>query len=121
MRRFDADDNDEFQEELEQMFDYEFDEDFATKNEILNVLQLDLVELDINQKILVSVIKMLERTFLWRFKSHHKKIKMISETYEAMYLLLERNSSKKKSEDMAEEIELLNMEELEDEDEDGEL
>ncbi len=99
MRRFDADDNEEFQDELEEMFEFEFDEDFAAKSEIISVLQLDLVEYDINQKLLQTVIKMCEKSWGWRFRRTKTKVRIITEAYKSLADLMDRTEKKKDEEE----------------------
>jgi hypothetical protein len=110
MRRFDSDENDEFQDELEHMFDFEFDDELTEKTNIINVLQLDLVEYDLNQRLLSIVIKMLEKSFMWKFRSLSSKQKAIREQYQAMLALVDREKKK-------DEVILLDEEDMIDEEE----
>jgi len=93
MRRFEYDDSDDFfRDDLENFFDEEEHEHFSVpKGELINVLQLDLVEADLNMKLLSLSVRTLEKTFLWKFRSPKTKIKMISEMYKEMVKLIDRD------------------------------
>jgi len=93
MRRFEYDDSDEFfKDDLESFFDEEDPDNFGLpKGELINVLQLDLVEVDLNMRLLSITIRTLEKTFLWRFRSPQKKMKMISEMYGEMVKLVDKD------------------------------
>jgi len=91
MRRFEYDDNDDFfKDDLENFFDEGPDDYHIPKGELINVLQLDLVEADLNMRLLALTVKTLEKTFLWRFRKLKTKMKMIREMYNEMVNLVDR-------------------------------
>lgn len=81
--------DDEYKEEVDNFFgeeddddeDYEDDEEdlAAEAREIAE--ELDLVNFDLNQKLLDRAIRVSEKTFLWRWRSHNTKLRIIAETY----------------------------------------
>lgn len=104
MRRFEYDEGDDFfKDDLENFFDYDSDSnEFAIqKGEIINVLQLDLIEIDLNIKLLVIVIKMLEKSFLWRFRRFSKKIEIIKDAYLKLTDIVNTNREKEGKDDDA--------------------
>jgi hypothetical protein len=57
--------------------------------EFMHIAQLDLVSVDLNQKLLFETIKMLEKGWLWRFYSLEKKLKLVKKTYAELTSLME--------------------------------
>jgi hypothetical protein len=88
MKRFD-DDNEEFGEDVDRFFERdeekyiseeEYEELVRQANELQNV-QLELVELDINQRMLADCIAMCEKSWFWRFKPMKARLKEIGIAY----------------------------------------
>jgi len=57
--------------------------------EFMHMAQLDLASVDLNQKLLAESIKMLEKSWLWRFRSMETKLTMVRKTYEDLTRLME--------------------------------
>jgi hypothetical protein len=57
--------------------------------EFMHMAQLDLASVDLNQKLLAESIKMLERSWFWRFYSLETKLVKIRKTYEDLTRLME--------------------------------
>jgi hypothetical protein len=74
-------------EDMEEMEEHQFM--MPVELEIFHMAQLDLAAADINQKILVASIQMLEKSWYWRFQSHEKKLERIKQTYEFLTKLVE--------------------------------
>lgn len=96
MKRFDYEYEDEDDDFGEDNFFPEEDVNVWTKQEemehlerreALDLMQLEMVQTDLNQKLLSKTIKMLENSFFWRFRSNKTKLKMIAETYESLKIL----------------------------------
>ncbi len=102
MKRFNYDDNDDFQEpdffsetddDDEDGDESEMsDEDYASlmdRREAIDLMQLDLVQADMNQRLLFKTIKMLEKTWLWKFRSETSRLKMIADNYNILKSLVQ--------------------------------
>ncbi len=96
MKRFNYDENDDFQDENFYEEENEDDDvvyisqqeyDAIERQDALDLMQLELVELDLNQRLLFKTIKMLEKSWIWRFRKTNTKLKMISEAYAMMQQL----------------------------------
>lgn len=48
---------------------------------ILDVIKLDITQSKINQKLLISAIKIVKNNWLWFFKTTDKKVEEIKKTY----------------------------------------
>ena len=91
MKRFDYNNEDDDQDDLfpdtgDDDFDYErelaeHEYESIKRRETLDLIQLELVEVDLNQKLLFRSIKMLEKSWFWRFRRTQTKLKMIAEAY----------------------------------------
>jgi hypothetical protein len=66
-----GDDNDD-----DEMEEYEL-----SKSDIISAMEIDLMEKEVDLKILKSSLKMLEKSFWWRFCSFETKLKRIAKTY----------------------------------------
>ena len=62
--------------------------------EFMHMAQLDLASVDLNQKLLAESIKMLEKSWFWRFRSVETKLTMIRKTYEELTRLMEEVAKK---------------------------
>lgn len=104
MRNFNYDDNEEFQPEIDNFFDEEDDEEydgeefFGEKSEIIRAMELELVESHINLKILQTAIKTCEKKWFWRFYSLPTKLKHIAKAYVTFERLLSEVEKEKKEE-----------------------
>ena len=78
MRRFDYDDNEEFQDDVNNFF--QDNEDFFADEEALQS-SLDFVAQDYNLTIMQTVVEMLEKSFWWKFISLNTRLKMIEKTF----------------------------------------
>lgn len=60
----------------------------------LKMAEMNLVGIDLNIKILVNVIKMLEKSFFWRFRRISVRLAMIAETYKLFSKLVSEENDK---------------------------
>ena len=90
MKRFDYDDEEfgegvdrffEMDEEGQQYISEEEYEALVQKASELQEAQLQLVELDINQRMLTDTIAMCQKSWFWKFKSMKNKLKEIGMAY----------------------------------------
>ena len=93
MRNFSFND-DEYHDSYEEMDEEEERGFFPVEVEIFHMAQLDLAAADINQKILAETIRMLENSWLWRFKPLDKKLEIIKQTYAMLTKLVEEATNK---------------------------
>ncbi len=100
MRQFNYDD------EYEENFfpdtgdDQPSEEDVAElleRREQLDLIQLDLVDFDLQQKLLSKAIKMCEKSFWWRFKSNTSRLVKINETYHILKSIITPPSPEQES------------------------
>ena len=90
---YDTDDEDDDDEEVivdPDEYDDVMDKAFAEA-------QIELAERDLNRKLLMKTIKMLQGSWLWRFRSEAWKQKRIAETYQFLQSLV--NQEEKNEED----------------------
>lgn len=84
-------DDEENPEDLGHLFHGNF-EDFDDMDDDLGhelrAVELTLVETNLNRRILVGVIKMLESSWLWKFTGHKTKLRMIEESYKTFSKLI---------------------------------
>ncbi len=110
MRRFNYDD-DEFQDENffpdtngedeEEMMRMELAQqelESMQRREALDLMQLELVEVDLNQRLLFKAIKMLEKSWLWRFRRTETKLKLIAAAYTVFKSILQPQSQEEEKE-----------------------
>lgn len=101
MRRFDYDDNEEHREEVDRFFGGEPEDNgefltpeeyksFIDENRELQRASFDLAVRDVEDRFLFRIVKMLERSFWWRFYSHETRMKMIEKTYKRMKRISEK-------------------------------
>lgn len=100
MKRFEFDDEDNDFDDLFPDADDEEDEDdgidpeeyaeLLERRDQLDEKQLNLLEIDLNQQLLQTVINMLSKSWFWKFKSYEKKIEIISDTYTIMKEIVKR-------------------------------
>lgn len=89
------DDNEfpEYQDSYDDDYDYDMDdEEYAAmmdRQAALDYAQLDLVEYDLNQRILFRAIKMLESSWFWRFRRYQTQLNMIAHTYRYLKKVVE--------------------------------
>jgi len=90
MRRFEYDENEEYQEDVDNFLqDIEGYfvppdqyESMALQQQQVIHGQLEAVHKDLNQRLLFSVINMLQKSFFWKFKSFNSKLRAISKAYQ---------------------------------------
>jgi hypothetical protein len=94
MKRFDYEDDDD-QDDLfsdsgddDDEMDAEEYAEIIQRNDELDKRQLDLVQLDLNQKLLFKAMEMLSKSWFWSFRSADTKTKMLAETYLKLYELV---------------------------------
>lgn len=77
----DEEDSDRFFNEDEMDDEMDEEEAFYQDNKEIKLAELDLVHANLNRRILVNVIKMLENSFFWKFLPFKTKLIMIEEAY----------------------------------------
>lgn len=89
MRNFNYEDDDQ-KRDIEKFFEIPDDEgsDADMNENILNIAQMELISTELNQKVLFESIRMLEKSFFWRFRRYKTKLNMIAEVYKNFLLLL---------------------------------
>lgn len=103
MRRFDYDDNEDHREEVDKFFgggepDGEGDvfmtpeeyEAIRQENAAMQQASFDIVYRELDDRLLFRVVKMLERSFWWRFYSLDTRMKMIEKSYRRMKKINEK-------------------------------
>lgn len=98
MRRFDYDDNEEYREDVDNFFDSGSDEGITPdeyraivkQEQEMQAVQLNLAYRDMNSHLLCRAIKMLEKSFWWRFYSLDTRLKMIERTYHRLKRAVDR-------------------------------
>jgi len=58
--------------------------------EMMHMAQLDLASVDLNQRLLAESIRMLEKSWLWRFRSIKSKLELIKKSYTELTSLMEQ-------------------------------
>lgn len=106
MRRFDYDDNnEEHREDVDGFFGDMNDEDdeeeyfispeeykeLVEDQQAMQQLHINLAHRDLDDRLLFKTIRMLEKSFWWRFYSQNKKLRLISRTYKTLKRLNERD------------------------------
>jgi hypothetical protein len=88
----DEDDQDDLFPDTDDDGDEEMDaEDYAeimARNEALERQQLEMVQLDLNQRLLFKSMEMLSKSWWWSFYSAETKTKMLTETYMKLHGLV---------------------------------
>ncbi len=100
MRRFDYDDNEDYREDVDNFFgDGEEGDASITPDEYkaivqeeqaMQQLQIDLVYRELNDRLMFRAVKMLEKTFWWKFYSLDKKLRIIEKTCRRLKKISER-------------------------------
>lgn len=79
-------DNDEMDEDEDE------DEEYDSKQmELIHAMEMQLAERDLDLRALKIVIKMLEKSFCWKFYKFQTKLKMITKSYFVLIKMLEKN------------------------------
>jgi hypothetical protein len=102
MRRFDYDDNnEENREDVDKFFGGEGeggDRNYLTPDEYKAIMQeemqlqqinLHLIARDLNDRLMFRIVRMLEKSFWWKFYSLNKKLRMIKNAYTELKRLSE--------------------------------
>ena len=92
MRYFNYDENEDYQEEVDHFFEeghisFEEEDDELQGTEYIEMTNIDFV-IDPKPQILSEALKILQKSWLWEFRSHEYKMKKISETYTLLNYLL---------------------------------
>lgn len=102
MRRFNYDDGSEdFKDEVDNFFpDFggEEEAEYMGRDDIINMLHIDLAEYDLNQKVLTAAIRLCEKTLFWRFRSIKTKLRMLDFIYKNLLELLKADSDEEEEE-----------------------
>ncbi len=101
MRRFNYDDHEDFKEEIDNFWlgEDDSDEPYVEKGDIINMLQIDMVEYELNQRTLATAFNLCKSSFLWRFRSLASKLKMLKQVYSNFSEVLDRNKEELEEED----------------------
>ena len=95
MRNFeyneDENDVDKFWQGEEDDDDMEEEEYGVKQMELIHAMEMQLAERDLDLRALKIVIKMLEKSFCWRFYKFQTKLKMITKSYFVLIKMLEKN------------------------------
>lgn len=83
----DDDDDDDDDKDPDEMTAKEYEE-MMQRQEALNVMQLELVSEDLDQRLLSMATRICEKGWLWKFRSHQTQLKMIGKTYLALHRIL---------------------------------
>lgn len=93
MRRFDYDDNEDFQEEVDNFFDgNQMDPDHKKLMEeelALQQMQVGVAHRDLTQRLLFRITRMLEKSPTWETHDLDTKLKMIEQAYKRLRKLEE--------------------------------
>lgn len=84
MERFYDDEDDEKEPYSDRYFDEEEAGEvvgYIDEKGILDVMKLDITQSKINQKLLISAIKIVKENWLWFFKTTDKKVEEIKKAY----------------------------------------
>ena len=84
MRFFEYEDNDEFREEIDNFFDELGEEDL----DLFEIAQSGFVTESMDHKILGLALRILEKSFFWKFRKRETKLKMVEETYHSLFNIL---------------------------------
>lgn len=109
MKRFDYDDEDFQDENLFPDTDDDDDDDeemgmdpaeyaeMMERQEALQLMQLELVQVDLNQRLLFAAMKMVKKTtWFYSFRSKETQLKLIAQTYQFMKKLVMNQNEEKK-------------------------
>lgn len=69
--------------------DEEISETYFEKDDVLNVMQLDIAQKELKQEVLDKAIAIAKATWFWRFKSLDKKLIAIQRAYFWLISVLE--------------------------------
>jgi len=104
MRHFEYDDNDEFKKDIDKFWqgdDDDDDEDMEqyVGSEVIQALNIQLAEKDLDLRLLKIIMKMLEKSFWWKFYNFQTRLKMIAKAYLVLFKLMTktRESEEKES------------------------
>jgi len=90
MKRFDYDENEDdipfYGSEDEEISQEEYAE-MMRRQDAISLMQIELASLDLRQRLLFKIIKALEKSFWWRFKSTKTKLKEISLAYHTLKMV----------------------------------
>lgn len=93
MRRFNYDDNDDYQYEVDSFFsdelDFDEEESMMIETELMELANAVFVSYEINQKLLKLSIQTAKKSFFWKFRSLDKKLEIIAKIYFSLKVLIE--------------------------------
>lgn len=91
--RFFDDYNEDFDDNDDDAPDMDDDDDFFDDpyDKAVRMAEIEVAEAEVKCKLLIEVIRMLEKSFFWKFKSLKTKLKMIEESYRNFSQLIEEN------------------------------
>ena len=91
MRKYNYDENEDFQEEIDNFFNNDGSDMSESQEYDLAQSQLELVNREQNERFFFRTIRFLEKSFWWRFRSHKSKLKLIQETLDQFKQINENN------------------------------
>lgn len=89
----------EYHDGYEDMEESESIEFFIPVAAEIQMAHLDLASVDLNQKLLSEAIKILEKSWLWRFTPLDVKLQMIEKTYIGLTTLMENAVSEEEDDE----------------------
>ena len=93
MRRFNYDDNDDYQDEVDSFFadELDFEDEMAAMidSELMEMASISFVSHDLNQRLLRSAIQISEKSVFWKLRSLDKKLEIIAKTYFSLKVLID--------------------------------
>lgn len=95
MKRFDYDEDDEdFLPDTDDEGLSEADLEMMQRQEAMNMMQLDLVQLDLNQRLLFRAIKLVKKnTWFFGWRSKTKQLELVATAYHFLKKLTENNET----------------------------
>ena len=95
MKRFDYDENEDFKDDGSPFYGPENEGDISPeeyaemmrRQDTLSLMQIELANLDLRQRLLFKATKMLEKSFWWKFKSAKVRLAEISLAYHTLRML----------------------------------
>lgn len=91
MKRFDYDENEDdipyYDQGDEQDISPEEYSEMMRRQDAISLMQIELASLDLRQRLLFKITKVLEKSFWWKFKTTNSKLKEISLAYHTLKMI----------------------------------
>jgi len=79
----------EWEKQHKEELEDEEDEEIQSQLVLMQQEQVDLLRMEIDERLLKNSIKIASKSWFWSFKSQATKMKLIAETYEEMKKILD--------------------------------